>query len=92
MKKTINARIFVKPQHIEDFKKHTTALIESTRKEKGCLFYNLYQSLENPSEFLFHEQYQDQQAVDLHMSSTYLGDFLTITGPLHEKDPVITII
>lgn len=78
MEKTIIARLSIKPECIEQIKQASKELITKTRKEEGCLIYNLYQSLENPSDFIFYEKYKNEEATQLHGSSEYLTKFLEI--------------
>jgi quinol monooxygenase YgiN len=40
--------------------------IASTRKEKGCLHYELLHDLENPQQFIFHERWKSVQALSDH--------------------------
>ena len=43
--------------------------------EPGCLFYTPYRSLEDPEGFLSYEVYQDQAAMDFHMSASHLAAY-----------------
>jgi len=54
-------------------------MVEPTRKEKGCLAYNLHQSKSDKAQFIFYEQWASQAALDAHMKSPHmkaLGDKL----------------
>ena len=37
-----------------------TDLLEPTRKEDGCLYYNLHVATDDPSKFLFHESWASE--------------------------------
>lgn len=50
-------------------------LIEPTRKEAGCLRYELHQSLDNPHMFIMLEKYKNKAAFDFHVNQPYLVDF-----------------
>ena len=52
-------------------KKALMALVEPTRKEKGCICYNLHQSGEDKAKFMFYEQWASQAALDEHMQSDH---------------------
>ncbi len=47
-------------------------MAEGTRKEPGNLRYDLYRSLDDPSSFMFYEDYADQDAIKAHASSDHL--------------------
>jgi quinol monooxygenase YgiN len=92
MKKKVIALIFIKNESIETFKKQAVALIQKTRNEKGCLFYSLFQDISNPGEFLFYEEYANQDALDIHFKSGYLETFRTSMSTLQSQEAVIDII
>jgi quinol monooxygenase YgiN len=46
-------------------------LAENTKKEKGNILYEIYQSESNPNELILHERYVDQDAVELHKESAH---------------------
>ena len=56
-KKTIVARAKVLAEKQAAFLNATEALIQGTRAERGNISYTLYQSTENPSDFIFYEEY-----------------------------------
>ena len=58
-KKTIVARAKVLAEKQAAFLNATEALIQGTRAERGNISYTLYQSTENPSDFIFYEEYKD---------------------------------
>ena len=51
--KVINASFFIKGDQRDNFLSDTKELISETRKEDGCLAYNLYESLEERNTFIF---------------------------------------
>jgi quinol monooxygenase YgiN len=92
MKKKVIARLFIKNESIESFKKQAAVIIQKTRKEKGCLFYSLFQDVSSPGEFLFYEEYAGQEALDIHSNSEYLKTFRTIVSNMQSKEKVVDII
>jgi quinol monooxygenase YgiN len=50
---------------------------EHTRKEPGCRCYTGYQSAEDPRQFGFYEQYDDQPAMDAHRAAPYFAEYIT---------------
>ena len=92
MKKKVIARLFIKNESIESFKKQAVEIIQKTRKEKGCIFYSLFQDVSSPGEFLFYEEYARQDALDIHSNSEYLKTFRTIVSNMQSKEKVVDII
>ena len=92
MKKKVIARLFIKNESIESFKKQAVEIIQKTRKEKGCLFYSLFQDVSSHGEFLFYEEYASQEALDIHSNSEYLKTFRTIVSNMQSKEKVVDII
>lgn len=50
-------------------------LIEPTRKEEGCLQYDLHQDNENPNLFLFFENWASRELWQVHMQNDNLAAF-----------------
>lgn len=92
MKKKVFAQVFIKPEAVATFKSVVPALIKATRQEKGCLMYNLFEQAENPGSFIFVEEYQDQEALDIHFNSPYLAAFGKQIDGLQTKEMIIDII
>ena len=92
MKKKVIARLFIKNESIDSFKKQAAVIIQKTRKEKGCLFYSLFQDVSSPGEFLFYEEYASQDALDIHSNSEHLKTFRTIVSNMQSKEKVVDII
>ena len=92
MKKKVIARLFIKNESIESFKKQADEIIQKTRKEKGCLFYSLFQDVTITGEFLFYEEYASQEALDIHSNSEYLKIFRTSISNMQSKEKVVDII
>ena len=66
-------------------------MVETSRKEDGCLTYRLLNEIEKPNEFLFYEKYANEKAVELHNSSQHLKIFLKLVADLLLKKPIIDI-
>ena len=74
-KTVIVARVIVKPGQEKAFVEVASQLVTATRAEEGNLFYTLYQSTENPAEFIFYEEYKDDAAFETHASSAHFAAF-----------------
>ncbi len=47
-------------------------LVAPSRREPGCLCYNLHESKEQPGLFIFYEQWTGQAALDAHFQTPHL--------------------
>lgn len=60
------------PGQEEAVKNALIAMVAPTRKENGCLCYNLHQSKKDPGTFVFYEQWANQSALDVHGKSAHM--------------------
>ncbi len=49
------------------------AMVSPTRKEPGCLCYNLHQSKKDKTVFMFYEQWASQAALDAHGKTPHMA-------------------
>ncbi len=82
---TIIAHIEAKEGKLDLVKKEVLALVEPTKKEEGCLRYELNQDLENPKLFIFVEEWESHKLWQKHMESTHLQSFIKVTDGALEK-------
>jgi quinol monooxygenase YgiN len=47
-----------------------------SRKEPGCLLYIAHRSIDNPSNFVFYEQYKDEAALQAHRESPHFARYI----------------
>jgi len=76
---TIIARIEAKTESLNLVKQEVLKLIEPTRKEKGCIQYELHQDNEKPEIFIFFENWESQELWQTHMESSHLESFVKNT-------------
>lgn len=53
------------------------ALLEPTRKEAGCIRYELHQCIANPNVITMLEKFKDEAAFNFHVAQVYVVNFLT---------------
>ncbi len=58
------------------------SLVGPTRKEPGCLCYNLHQSKTDPTQFMFYEQWASKEALDAHGKTPHMK---ALGGKLKDK-------
>jgi quinol monooxygenase YgiN len=78
----LTAMVKAKPGQEEAVKKVLVALVEPTRKEPGCLCYNLHQSKSDKAQFMFYEQWASKKALDTHANTPALK---ALPGRLKDK-------
>lgn len=76
----------------EELKSVCLELIEPTRKEKGCISYNLYQDTTNPGKFTFIENWQSKEHLDVHMKTPHLMAAGAAFGKIVTKDTVVMML
>ena len=62
-------------------------LVEATRAEPGNVSYGFWSSLEEPNIVRAHEEWQDTDALNAHMASEHMAEFMAAMGSL----PVIGV-
>jgi len=61
--------------HEEELAEQLVALLAPTRREPGCLLYQLHRDPAHPGRFMFYEIWDNQAALDAHMASPHLLQF-----------------
>jgi quinol monooxygenase YgiN len=83
------ARALARSGEEDRVRKEFEALVAPTRAEPGCLRYELLVSRENPGEFLFVQEYEDESAFEAHLASKHISGMLKVVLPLLAKPPDI---
>lgn len=65
------------PDRSEDLGVALLALVSPSRKEAGCLRYEIYQSKDLADEWMVVEDWRHSSDFDEHMKTDYVRDFLT---------------
>lgn len=78
-KLTIVANIKANPDKINLVKEELLKLIEITRSEEGCINYDLHQDNENPTHFVFYENWENRDLWQTHMNAPHLAAYMTAT-------------
>lgn len=69
---TLIVHLQVKKGEEKGFLEAAKPCIEATRKEKGCVAYELHQDLEDPTKFVFFEKWKSPQALADHFKEEHL--------------------
>lgn len=76
---TIVANIHAKKEHLDLVKRELEKLIPITRSEQGCLQYDLHQNNEDPTHFLFYENWESRELWQTHMNAAHLAAYMKAT-------------
>jgi quinol monooxygenase YgiN len=69
---TVVAILKAKPGHETALRQALLAAVPPTRKEKGCLNYDLHEVQNEPGRFLFHENWTSRAELDAHIASPHI--------------------
>ena len=76
----------IKPGQVDAVRDAHLRMIDGTRAEPGCMDYDLYQSVDDPSIMFFYENWTDQVALDQHMNTPAFYDVVR-----SEIDPLLAV-
>ena len=72
---TVVARMLARPGMEAPLLKELQHMVVETRKEDGCMNYDLHQSADNPAQFLFYENWVSKAHLDRHAQSAHIQSF-----------------
>lgn len=78
----IVARFVARPDSTEALRSILMDVVEPTRKEPGCIHYALINNRVDPAEFLFVEEWANQEAINAHMKAPHLKELVMSTKAL----------
>ena len=88
---TVVATFQAKPGKEAELRAALMGLLAPTRKEAGCLNYDVHQATDNPAKFLFHENWTSKAHLDAHLQSPHIKALLPRVNELCTEFPQITL-
>lgn len=79
------AKKFVSEDKIEEVVKLYEELVEATRKEEGCIKYELYQDEKDSRILAVIEEWESRDALNKHMNSEHFMKLVPMIGALTGK-------
>lgn len=70
------------PENQQVFAASAHDCIAETRKEAGCISYDLHQSVSDANTFVFVERWQDRASLEAHFKTPHLAEWRATAGPL----------
>lgn len=91
---TVIAHLRALNGQIEETRDFLLGLVAPTRKEPGCVNYDLHQDDEHPEEFTFYENWAERSDWDAHMQTPHLARFQEARDELFalEKIRLMTMV
>jgi quinol monooxygenase YgiN len=83
------ARIKARPGKVDELLSVLSSLVEPTRKEPGCISYRLLQENEDPTVFVFVEEWQSSSALESHFATKHFKEALVKLPNLVAAEPDI---
>ncbi len=88
---TVVATFQARPGKETELKNALIGLVTPTRKEAGCINYDLHASPEDPAKFLFHENWTSKAHLDAHLKTAHIAALLPRVDELCVAFPEIKI-
>lgn len=83
---TIVAKVVAKKEAVESVKNELLKMVAPTRKEEGCIDYNLHQDNDDTAVFIFYENWASAAFLEKHMNSEHFKAYVkAIDGLIEEK-------
>ena len=79
---TVVAEMRAKPGRELDLRNALLSLIEPTRREEGCIQYDLHVHTDDPARFVFYENWASRERLTVHLASPHLQAFLAASADL----------
>ena len=73
---TVFARMKAKDGIAENVRQELMSLVPQTWSEEGCINYDLHQSVDEKTLFMFYENWRSKEDLDKHLEMPYLKSFL----------------
>lgn len=83
------AHLTCKPETIDETRATLEGFVEPTRAETGCVYYELMQNNDDPTDFTFVEEWESDETLDAHLESPHITAFKERAGELLARDPDI---
>jgi quinol monooxygenase YgiN len=88
---TVVAQIKAKPGKEAEVRQELLSLVAPSRKDSGCLNYDLHQALDNPALFMFHENWTSEAHLERHLQKPDLQAVLARVKQLAADPPQVTL-
>lgn len=88
---TIVAKTVVKESEINNFIDLAQELISESKKEAGCIEYNLYQDTNDKNVLTFIERWESEEAINIHNETPHFTSIVPKLGEMQTKDTEVNL-
>lgn len=85
----IIATFLIKPECVGEALELGRELVTETRKEKGCIQYDLIQALDNPGKVVVVENWESPEALSAHSNSEHYKRLVPAIAGLCSQPPAV---
>jgi quinol monooxygenase YgiN len=85
------AKITIKPDLTDTLKNIVPGLVAETRKESGCISYQLFQDINQKNVFAFIEEWENEESLEKHMNSKHFQEGIPKIAAIQEKEMEVNI-
>ncbi len=90
-KVTVIAQVRVKEGMEKNVKGELSKLVTPTRSEPGCIVYDLYQSADSTTHFMFYECWKSKKDLDEHLQKPYIKAFMEKADEMLEEPVKVSL-
>jgi quinol monooxygenase YgiN len=83
------ARVKAHPGKVDELLSVLSSIVEPTRKEPGCISYNLFQNNQDPTDIALIEEWKNNAALESHFATKHFKDALVKLPNLVAAEPDI---
>jgi quinol monooxygenase YgiN len=88
---TVLAHVKARPGKEAEVRRELLSLVAPSRKDPGCVNYDLHQAVGTPTSFMFHENWTSKALLDQHLQKPELQAVLARVGQMVAEPPEITL-
>ena len=88
---TVVAQLKASPGKESQVRQELLSLVAPSRKDAGCINYDLHQAVDDPALFMFHENWVSKEHLDAHLQKPDLQAVLGRVGQMVAEPPQITL-
>ena len=77
---------FVKDGMMDEFMRLSSECIDETRKETGCIQYEMFKAIEDENKMFLFEKWQSRENLADHQKTSHFEKYVSGIGPLLSKD------
>ena len=88
----ITVKFPIKPEHADDFPRLARGLVEGTRAEPGCRWFEMSRSIDDPNVYVVIEAFDDAEAGAAHVQSAHFVQAQRDLPPYLSRTPEVLYI